>query len=416
MLGQNLIGHLGAYRRSLLERTGGFRGGPRESEAYDLALRAVAATSPDRIVHIPRVLYHRRQHSDDHSRRHASPEIRSEDNRRAVSEFLARASSGILPNLAPSVPFWGRVIYPVPQPAPLVSAVIPTRDHADMLARTMAGLLDGTDYSSIEVLIIDNGSTEPAALALLDQLALDDHVTVLRRPGPFNFAALSNAAVREATGELILLLNNDVEVIDPGWLREMVSHAIRSGIGAVGARLLFPNGTVQHGGLTVGMFGTADHQYLNAPRDDPGYFGHLRLARNVTAVTAACLLVRRQAYLEVGGLNEVELPVEFNDVDLCLKLVEKGYRNLWTPYAELYHLESGSRGYAHSPEKAIRLKRAAAYIARRWGYMLDHDPCWNPNLSLQSNGVTLAFPPRISDPPPAQVQTAWRSPRDGDPP
>jgi O-antigen biosynthesis protein len=221
-------------------------------------------------------------------------------------------------------------------------------------------------------------------------------VTVLRRPGPFNFAALNNTAVHEATAELILLLNNDIDVIDPGWLREMVSHAIRPGIGAVGAKLLFPNGTIQHGGLTIGMFGTADHQYLNAPRDDAGYFGHLKLARNVTAVTAACLLLRRQAYLDVGGLNEAALPVEFNDVDLCLKLAEKGYRNVWTPHAELYHLESASRGYDYAPEKALRLKREAAYIQQRWGHVLDHDPYWNPNLSLYSNGVTLAFPPRRS--------------------
>ena len=190
---------------------------------------------------------------------------------------------------------------------------------------------------------------------------------MLRRPGPFNYAALNNTAVREAKGELILLLNNDIDVIDPGWLREMVSHAIRPGIGAVGAKLLFPNETIQHGGLTVGMFGTADHQYLNAPRDDDGYFGHLKLARNVMAVTAACLLVRRQAFLEVGGLNEDQLPVEFNDVDLCLKLAEKGYRNLWTPYAEIYHLESASRGYGHSLEKAVRLKQEAAYIAAAVG-------------------------------------------------
>lgn len=394
MLGQNLIGNLAAYRRSLVEQVGGFCAGPSESEDYGLALHAVAATSPDRIVHIPNVLYHRRRSSGDRASAASAPDI-SSSNRRAVLKFLTCGLPDKEVAAAPSVPVFGRVIYPVPRPEPLVSVVIPTRDHADMLARTMAGLLGRTDYPAIEVLIVDNGSTEPAALALLGQLAQDDRVTVLRRPGPFNFAALNNAAVPEAQGELILLLNNDIDVIDPGWLREMVSHAIRPGIGAVGAKLLFQNDTIQHGGLTVGMFGTADHQYLNAPRDDNGYFGHLKMARNVTAVTAACLLVRRQAYLDVDGLNEAALPVEFNDVDLCLKLAEKGCRNVWTPHAELYHLESASRGYGYTPEKALRLKREAAYIQQRWGHILDHDPCWNPNLSLYSNGVTLAFPPRL---------------------
>ena len=393
MLGQNLIGRFAVFRRALVDATGGFRAGLNGSEDYDLGLRAAAATSADRIVHIPRVLYHGRQADGGRAWTGAEPDARSSDNRRVVSEFLAQAASA--GQAVASVPVWGRQIYPVPEPAPLVSVIIPTRDHADMLARVMAGLLRRTDYPSLDVIVVDNGSVEPDALALLEQFALDDRVTVLRRPGPFNYSVLNNEAVRRAKGELILLLNNDIDVIDPGWLREMVSHAVRPGIGAVGAKLLFPNETIQHGGITVGMYGLADHQYLNAPRDDPGYFNHLKLARNITAVTAACLLVRRQAFQEVGGLNEDSLPVEFNDVDLCLKLAARGYRNLWTPHAELYHLESASRGYGHSPEKAVRLNRGYAYIRQQWGYMLDHDPCWSPNLSLYTNGIALAFPPRL---------------------
>jgi GT2 family glycosyltransferase len=360
MFGQNLIGHLAAYRRDLVRQAGGFGDDPQAFQAYDLALRLVAATTGDRIVHIPNVLYHGRRVNAD--------------------------------RCVPSLGECGR--YPIPRPEPLVSVVIPTRDHAAMLKRTMDGLLGRTDYPALDVLIVDNGSSEPNALVLLENLALDGRVTVLRRPGPFNYSALNNDAIRHAKGELVLLLNNDIDVIDAGWLREMVAQAIRPGIGAVGAKLLFPDGTIQHGGITVGMFGTADHQYLNAPREDPGYFGHLRRPRNITAVTAACLLVRRQAYWEVDGLNEADLPVEFNDVDFCLKLAEKGYRNLWTSHAELYHLEAGSRGYAHSADKAARLRRGAAYMRERWGHMLDHDPNWNRNLSLYSNGVALAFPPR----------------------
>lgn len=396
MLGQNLINHLGVYRRSLVQRLGGFRVGLEGSQDYDLALRVVAETTPGRIVHIPGVLYHWRRGSTIRAFSEAALDRCTTNARRAVQEFVSRAQPDVQVEPAPSVAAWNRVIYPVPQPEPLVSVIIPSRDHADMLARTVQGLLDRTHYPALEVLIVDNGSTEPDALALLDALALDPRVRVLRCPGPFNYSALNNGAVREAAGSLILLLNNDIDVIDPDWLREMVSHAIRPGVGAVGAKLLFPDGTIQHGGVTIGMGGVAGHQYLHKPGNDPGYFGHLKLTRNVTAVTAACLLVRRQAFLEVGGFDEVALPVAFNDVDLCLKLVEKGYRNLWTPFAELFHLESASRGSDLTGEKAARFNQECLYMQQRWGHLLDNDPYCNPNLSLLAADAALAFPPRVA--------------------
>jgi GT2 family glycosyltransferase len=286
------------------------------------------------------------------------------------------------------------VIYPIPRPEPLVTIVIPSRNRADMLARAVDGLLHRTDYPALDVLIVDNGSDEPAALTLLARLRQDARVRVLPAAGPFNYSALNNRAVQEATGALILLLNNDVDVINPDWLREMVSHAIRPGIGAVGAKLLYPDGTIQHGGVTVGVGGVAGHQYLHKARGNIGYFGQLKLVRNVTAVTGACLLLRRQAYLEVGGLDETDLPVAFNDIDLCLKLVQRGYRNLWTPFAELYHAESVSRGSDRVGENAARYARDVATMRQRWGAVLDHDPYWNPNLSLDAAGISLAFPPR----------------------
>ena len=187
--------------------------------------------------------------------------------------------------------------------------------------------------------------------------------------------------MRDATGSLILLLNNDIDVIHLDWLREMVSHAIRPEIGAVGAKLLYPDGTIQHGGITVGMGGVAGHPYQGLPHDDCGYFGHLDLVRNVMAVTGACLMVRRQADLEVGGLNETSSPVAFNDVDLCLKLTESGNRNLWTPDAKFYHYEPASRGTDRAGQKAIRFKQEFTYMRQHWASRLDHDPYWNPNLS-----------------------------------
>jgi glycosyltransferase involved in cell wall biosynthesis len=403
MLGQNLVNHLGVYRHSLLRRLGGFRVGLEGAQDYDLALRAAAATTPDRIVHIPRVLYHWRHLSRARSFSESQLDRCAANGRRAVQAFLDAAGKPAQVQPAPGVPAWNRVVYPVPEQEPLVSVIIPTRNHASLLAQTTDGLLTRTDYKALEVLIVDNGSDEPAALSLLSRLQRDDRVRVLRRPGPFNYSALNNHAVRESEGELILLLNNDIDVIEPGWLREMVSHAIRPGIGAVGAKLLYPNNTIQHGGVTVGVGGVAGHQYLHKPREHLGYFGQLKLVRSVSAVTGACLLLRRQAYLEVGGLDEVSLPVAFNDIDLCLRLVERGYRNLWTPHAELYHHESASRGLDLVGEKAVRFQREVAVMRQRWGDVLDNDPYWNPNLSLATSDITLSFPPRggkVKVPPP----------------
>lgn len=411
MLGQNLINHLGVYRRSLMQRLGGFRVGMEGSQDYDLALRAVAETTPDRIVHIPRILYHWRQLGRTRSFSESARDRCASNGRRAVQAFLETEQPGVCVQPTPSAPAWNRVIHPIPRPEPLVSVIIPTRNRADLLTRTLDGLLGRTEYPALEVLIVDNGSDEPAALTLLARLEQDGRVRVLRCPGPFNYSALNNRAVRDSTGELILLLNNDIDVINPDWLREMVSHAIRPGIGAVGAKLLYPNGTIQHGGVTVGVGGVAGHQYLHRPRDDAGYFGQLTLVRTVTAVTGACLLLRRQAYLEAGGLDDVSLPVAFNDIDLCLRLIERGYRNLWTPYAELYHYESASRGSDLVGEKAARFKREVTVMRQRWGDVLDHDPYWNPNLSLCSTDVALAFPPRqgkIRFPPPILEEAGGR--------
>lgn len=392
MLAQNMINHLGVYRHALINRIGGFRSELDGSPDYDLALRAVAKSTPERIIHIPRVLYHARQGGVTFSQ--AAQEQCAINGRRAVSDFLIPDIPDIRVEPVPDVPAWNRVIYPVPRPEPLVSVVIPTRNHADMLGRTVEGLLFRTDYPSIEVLIVDNGSDEPASLVLLDRLAQDSRVRVLRCPGPFNYSALNNRAVRDSAGALILLLNNDIDVIHPDWLREMVSQAIRPEIGAVGAKLLYPDGTIQHGGITVGMGGVAGHRYLHQPQNGIGYFGQLILVRNVMAVTGACLMVRRQTFLEVGGLDEEALPVAFNDVDLCLKLAEQGYRNLWTPYAKLYHYESASRGTDLTGQKAVRFKRELTHMRTRWGRRLDHDPYWNPNLSLHGCDILLAFPPR----------------------
>jgi hypothetical protein len=222
-------------------------------------------------------------------------------------------------------------------------------------------------------------------------------VRVLHRPGPFNYSALNNQAAQEAKGEILLLLNNDVEVIGDWWLREMVCQASRPDIGAVGARLLYGDGRVQHGGVILGVGGrpgVAGHLYHGAASNDIGYFGHLKLARHVSAVTAACLALRRSVFDEVGGLDAENLAVAFNDVDLCLKIRERGYGVIWTPLAELYHLESASRGTDVRPGGVVeRFQREVDHMRERWGHVLDNDPFYGPNFDRMHGDYRLASPP-----------------------
>ncbi len=399
MLGHNLISHLGAYRRSLVEQVGGMRLGYEGSQDYDLALRAVAATDHDRIRHIPAILYHWRQHTSSFSKAREAACVDAA--RLAIRDYLVSqgaAGAEVVP--APAIQTWTRVRWPIPDPAPSVSIIVPTRDLPELLARCTAAVLDRTDYPVFELIIADNDTSDPEACSLLRKLAKDPRVRVLPSPGPFNYAAINNAATQVAIGEVLVLLNNDVDVINGDWLHEMVSLATRPGIGAVGAKLIYANDTIQHAGvvLGVGTFsggpGVAGHFGLGQSIEDIGYFANLALARECSAVTAACLAVRRSSYLKVGGLDETNLPVAFNDVDFCLRLRDAGLRNLWTPFAELYHLESVSRGNDLDPDKIERFNHAAQYMRNRWGPVLDNDPFYNFNFSRVDHAFRLAFPPR----------------------
>jgi GT2 family glycosyltransferase len=215
-------------------------------------------------------------------------------------------------------------------------------------------------------------------------------VRVLRYDRSFNYSAINNFGVDEARGTIIGLINNDTEVISPDWLTEMVSHACRPEIGCVGAKLYYGNDTVQHAGVITGLGGVAGHSHKYYPKDAPGYFYRLQLVQNLSAVTGAALLVRKAVYEQVGGLNENHLAVAFNDVDFCLRVGQAGYRNLWTPYAEMYHHESASRGTEDTPEKQRRFQREVAYMKGRWGNLLSQDPAYNPNLTLDREDFSLS--------------------------
>lgn len=398
LLGQNLVSHLGVYRRDLLERIGGMRLGFEGSQDHDLALRATAAATPARVRHIPAILYHWRQTGLADSFSQTQLDRCTAASRRAVAEALAAAGIAARLEPAPQAPIYTRVVRPLPEPAPLVSVIVPTRDHATLLAACAEGVLHRTNYPAVELIVMDNGSEAPETLALFEQLRQDPRVRILDAPGPFNYAALNNRAAREARGEVLLLLNNDIEVIGPDWLRELVSQAMRPEIGAVGAKLLYADGTLQHGGVILGMGGIAGHDLLGVQRDHPGRFGSLALVREVSAVTGACLALRREVFDRVGGLDEEKLAVAFNDVDLCLRIREAGWRILWTPHAELYHLESASRGSDFSPEKVRRFADEIAHMRRRWGETLARDPFYSAWLSLDAQHAGLATAPRCEPP------------------
>jgi GT2 family glycosyltransferase/glycosyltransferase involved in cell wall biosynthesis len=278
-------------------------------------------------------------------------------------------------------PEWQRIIYDISGSEPLVSVVIPTRDRADLLITSADGVLNHTAYPRLELLIVDNGTAEPDALALLDTLAADDRVRILRRPGPFNWSVLNNAAANEAAGEVLVLLNNDVAVLQPDWLTELVSHALQPCVGAVGAKLLYQDGRVQHAGLTTDHAGIPRHLFRYAPEDSTGAYGMLGLAREVWAVTGACLAIPRRAFFDVGGLNEA-LPVAYNDVDLCLRLTAHGYRIIWTPWSVVEHREMASRPPDHSSGRRNQAKEERNRLLRDWGCLVMHDPFLNPNLHL----------------------------------
>jgi GT2 family glycosyltransferase len=255
----------------------------------------------------------------------------------------------------------------------------------------LSSLIERTDYPHYEVLVTDNGSDDPAALEYLEEIAEWENIRVLPYDAPFNYSAINNFSARHARGAVLCLLNNDVEVIGREWLNELVGHALRPEIGAVGAMLYFPNDTIQHAGVYLDGV-VANHAYKGRPRGTHGQMGRALLAQNYTAVTGACLVVRRAVFEEVGGLNERDLPVAFNDVDFCLRVHTAGYRNLWTPFAELYHHESASRGYEDTPERIDRFQREIRYMQATWGELIRCDPATNPNLALDGQFASFCAP------------------------
>ncbi len=397
LLSQNYVCHLAVLRRSLLLEAGGFREGLEGSQDYDLFLRASRLTVPARIRHIPFVLYHWRAIEGSTALNMNFKKYCIEASRRAVDEHCE--ALGLRGRAVAGEPACiGRVRFDLSE-GPLVSVIIPTRNKADLLVPLVEDLFLRTSYKNLEVLVVDHESDEPELLDFYARNSDNPALRVLPFSGPFNYSAMNNLAAAKAQGELLLFLNNDIRVLHADWLEEMAGHGLRAEVGAVGAKLLYPDDTVQHCGLILGVKeGVAESQFQALPAQAVGYAGRTHTLQNVSAVTAACMLVRRAIFLESGGFDEINLPVAFNDVDLCLRLGQMGYRILLTPFARLRHLESASRGSDHSPANHPRFRRELDYMLRRWNRELAHDPAYNPNLSLLDANYAPAFPPRVCKP------------------
>lgn len=394
-LGQNYINHLGVYRTDLLREIGGFREGLEGSQDYDLALRCIEKLEPAQVRHIPRILYHWRMVPGSLAEVRDAKPYAKEAARRAIGDHLQRQKIAGRVEPCPENVESHRVIYDLPERPPPVSIIIPMRDRVDLLERCVASIRERTDYPSIEFVIVDNGSIETATLNFLRKMEQEKDAQIVREAGPFNFSRLINRGAAAARGEVFGFLNNDIEANESGWLREMVSHAMRVGVGAVGARLWYPDGTLQHGGVIVGLGGVASHAFPRVPRGHAGYFNRTYLQQNCSAVTGACLVVRRDVFEQAGGFDETNFAISFNDVDFCLRLRAAGLQNVWTPYANLIHDESASRGHQRTPEEQAQFVREATAMQRKWGVELLRDPFYNPNLSLNLPGFELAVPPRL---------------------
>ncbi len=383
-LGFDLIGRFSPMKREMALAAGGLRQEAGLAAHYALHNRVAGMAGPLHILHLPSVLRHAAKQASASGKAAAD----YSDSARAVAVETAADWEGVVVGTEPAPLFswFNRVRWPMPAPAPLVSVLLPTRDRPELLEAAARGVLEQTDYPAIELLILDNGSAELETTQLFGRLAQDSRVRIMPMPGPFNYSKLNNDGAAAARGEILLLLNNDIEVIGADWLREMVSLAVRREIGCVGAKLLYADERIQHAGINMAPHTGCAHVGRLFERDAPGDAGMLAINRTHSAVTAACLAIRAEVFREVGGLDEDALRVGYNDVDLCLKVRDHGYRAIDCPSALLFHMESVSRGPNDNPEKRAREKAENARIVGRWREIFLDDPYQNPNTLLTWEG------------------------------
>ena len=395
-LSQNMISHFGVYKTSIMKEVGGFRTGFEGSQDYDLALRVLDHAGHHAVYHVPRALYQWRMIPESTAAGHEAKPYAHIAAMRALDEHLARNNIKAHTEHAPGTDAFNKVVYELPEVLPTVEIIIPTRDSAGLVEQCVESIRQKSSYPNFRITIIDNGSVQQETHDLFARLQEDERIKVVRDDSPFNYSALNNRIALASTADFVCLMNNDIEVINANWLEEMVSVALQPNVGAVGAKLLYPDDTIQHGGVVLGVGGIASHAHKHFPNTMAGYFARARLRNAMSAVTAACLLIRQSIYQEVNGLDEA-LHVAYNDIDFCLRVRQAGYRNVWTPYAELYHHESATRGAEDTPEKISRFNKESELVRQRWGDLLLNDPYYSPNLTLTADDFSFAWPSRIAD-------------------
>lgn len=392
---QNYICHLSVFKTERMKSLGGYRDGTEGAQDWDMILRYTHGLPRNEIRHIPEILYHWRVIATSTAHSTSSKPYVLQSQKKVIEDHLVREGmkgrveiDRVLSHM--------KVHYEEPTPLPKVSVIIPTKDQVNVLKLCITGLLHNTDYPNLEIIIVDNGSIEEKTKSYLETLKKQNsNITILRDDRPFNFSRLNNEAAKIASGSMLAFLNNDLEIKDSHWLKEMVTLASRKEVGAVGARLLYPVGLIQHAGVILGIGGVGGHCHKGRKKDDVGYFNRTVLRHEVSAVTAACLVMKKSIFDEISGFDAERFSVAFNDVDLCLRIRAKGYVNIYTPFAELIHYESISRGLENTPSKFQRFESEVAEMKERWKDVLASDPYYNPNLTLLTEDYAFSFPPRV---------------------
>jgi len=382
----NYICHLSVFAKKLLDKVGWLNPEFDGSQDYDLILRLTEQAN--NIVHVPQILYFWRSHPNSVAKDISAKSYCLLSARKAIASHLKRKnlSGEVYDSVVPST---SKLNYQI-EGEPLISIIIPNKDHVSDLSKCIASINNST-YKNHEIVIVENNSEEQQTHDYYKSLEKNTNIKIINYKQPFNFSAVCNFGVLHARGDQLLFLNNDTEAITPNWMEEMLMFSQREDVGAVGAMLYYPDDTVQHAGVILGIGGIADHSHKHFRRDEYGYASRLTIAQNLSAVTGACMMMRKECFEEVGGFDE-RLAVAFNDIDLCMKIRQKGYLIVFTPYAELYHYESKSRGVEDTPEKKNRFHKEVLLFREKWIGVLDQgDPYYNPNLTLERGDFSLNF-------------------------
>lgn len=396
LLSQNYLCHLTCCDKKITQEVGCFREGYEGSQDWDLFLRITEKLADSQIFHIPEILYHWRKTNSSTAKSVKTKDYVLGSAKRTLLDTIERRKiDGEVIPVSKKFNYW-RIKRKLPTQQPMVSILIPTKDKVELLSTCVNSLRNKTNYNNYEIIVLDNDSVNKNTFLFFEKFQKNKLCKVHKVPGSFNYSKINNEGVRVAKGEILVLLNNDIEIINSCWLEEIVSHAIRPEIGCVGAKLLYSDDTIQHAGVILGLGGVAGHAYRGFTKNHSGSRLRLHLNQNFEAITAACLAVKKTIFEEVNGLNEENLAVAFNDVDFCIKVRQAEYRNLWTPNAILYHHESASRGSDEAPENKNRFQKEVKYMKETWSNVLQNDPTYNPNLTLDREDFSLSFPPRKS--------------------